>query len=376
MRVLITGSAGFIGKHLSGALHHRGDLQVTGFDVQDPPQILEQALAEADCVFHLAGVNRPHSIVEFQAGNADFTANLCRRLAEAGRRPLVVFSSSIQAALDNPYGASKKAAEETLQAFARDTGARVVIFRLENVFGKWCRPNYNSVVATFCHNIAHDLPITISDPTTALELVYIDDVIAAFLEVLDEKHAPPTQAPTEGFRTIPRSFTVTLGDLATRIRAFKEGRETLSLMGFDQQLTKCLYATYLSYLDSDDFAYGLTVKTDHRGSLAEFLKAPQLGQIFVSRTRPGITRGNHYHLTKTEKFLVIEGEAVIRLRQVFASEIIEYRVSGKDYRVVDIPPGYTHSLENVGQTDLTVLFWASEVFDPAHPDTFPLEVGR
>ncbi len=376
MHVLITGSAGFIGKHLTEALLRRGDIQVTGFDVQDRPQILEQALAEADCIFHLAGVNRPHAIAEFQTGNADFTANLCRRLAEAGRKPLVVFASSVQAALDNPYGTSKKAAEEALQAFALDTGARVVVFRLQNVFGKWCRPNYNSVVATFCHNIAHNLPITISDPTTELELVYIGDVIAAFLEVLDGNRPPPTRNAAGGFRTIPRSSRVTLGDLATQIRAFKEGREASSLPGLDQPLTKFLYTTYLSYLDSDDFAYGLEVKADHRGVLAEFLKSPQFGQVFVSRTWPGLTRGNHYHHTKTEKFLVLEGEAVIRLRQIFTSESIEHRVSGRDYRVVDIPPGYTHSIENVGRGELVVLFWASEPFDPAHPDTFPLEVGR
>lgn len=265
------------------------------------------------------------------------------------------------------------------------------------MFGKWCRPNYNSVTATFCHNIAHDLPISISDPNRELDLVYIDDVVAAFIAVLEEKSEVRSQkAAAVEFREVPRSFKVTLGELAARIRSFRESRRTLVLPDFSDDFNRCLYATYLSYLDGPDFAYRLDQKTDPRGTLAEFVKSATAGQIFVSRTKPGVTRGNHYHHTKTEKFLVVEGEAVIRFRSVASqgqgakgeeerrtsnvehpglnAEVIEHKVSGREFRVVDIPPGYTHSIENVGSGELVTLFWASEVFDPERPDTFPLNV--
>lgn len=383
------------------ALGRRPDVTAVGFDVGYPPEQLEQGLAEADFIFHLAGVNRPQSPAEFQSGNAGLTADICTRLTALGRCPVVILSSSVQAALDNPYGLSKRQAEETLAQWAVSTGGQAVIFRLKNVFGKWCRPNYNSVTATFCHNFAHDLPITIADPARELELVYIDDVIAAFLSVLDAGASRPPIADRCLHLEVPRNFKVTLGDLAARIRSFRESRTTLVLPSFADTFTRCLYATYLSYLDGADFAYALDKKTDNRGALAEFLKSPHFGQIFVSRTKPGVTRGNHYHHTKTEKFLVLEGEAVVRFRSLQPeigsqqsevsqpasapwlppsdlgrSEIIEHRVSGHNFRVLDIPPGYTHSIENVGQTELVTLFWASEVFDPSNPDTFPAPVLR
>jgi UDP-2-acetamido-2,6-beta-L-arabino-hexul-4-ose reductase len=272
--------------------------------------------------------------------------------------------------LDNPYGVSKRQAEEILQSFSRSRGCPVVIFRLQNAFGKWCRPNYNSVTATFCHNIAHDLPLTISDPNRELELVYIDDIIAMFLAVLD---TPPEPGQCE-FRQVKRSFKVTLGGLAARIRSFRESRRSVVVPSFEDEFTKFLYATYLSYLDGPQFVYELEQKTDQRGSLAEFMKAASFGQVFVSRTKPGVTRGNHFHHTKAEKFLVVEGEAVIRFRHVLNGPVIEHRVSGKDFRVLDIPPGYTHSIENVGTGEMVVLFWASEAFDPQRPDTYALPV--
>jgi UDP-2-acetamido-2,6-beta-L-arabino-hexul-4-ose reductase len=392
--ILVTGSAGFIGKHLMDALGRRPDVRVIGYDVGYPPSELDQGLAEADFIFHLAGVNRPQQLEEFKTGNADFTASLCAKLAVLGRTPTLVMASSIQAELENPYGVSKRQAEEALRRWAEGEGSRrsqqsedvgrrssvhprVVIFRLKNVFGKWCRPNYNSVTATFCHNIAHDLPITISDPNKELDLVYIDDVVAAFIATLDENLPSPALF---SYREVPRSFKLTLGELAATIRSFRASRTTLVMPSFADALTRCLYATYLSHLDGADFGYNLEIKTDNRGCLAEFMKSTQFGQIFVSRTKPGITRGNHYHHTKTEKFLVVEGEAVLRFRstqqvdRVQLAEVIEHRVSGRDFRVVDIPPGYTHSIENVGNSEMVVLFWASECYDPAKPDTTFLPV--
>lgn len=422
MFILVTGSAGFVGKHLMEALGRRPGVEAIGYDLGTPDSVLEQGLRKADVIFHLAGVNRPQNVAEFQQGNADFTQTLCAKLLALRRTPLFVLSSSIQAELDNPYGISKRQAEKTVEEYAQavekqktenrkqkveissqmsdvspdlrllisDLCPHAVIFRLKNIFGKWCRPNYNSVTATFCHNIAHNLPIAISDPTRELELVYIDDVMAGFLGALEP-------APAAGVcerREINKSYTITLGDLAARIRSFRQSRQNLMLPAMDDELTRHLYVTYLSYLDGPDFAYALDQKVDQRGSLAEFLKSPASGQLFVSRTKPGITRGNHYHHSKTEKFFVVEGEAVIRFRSIqpaasdqksevssqqsdlrpltsdLCPQIIEHRVSGREFRVVDIPPGYTHSIENVGTGEMVCLFWASEILNPQKPDTY------
>jgi UDP-2-acetamido-2,6-beta-L-arabino-hexul-4-ose reductase len=394
MKVLVTGSAGFVGKHLMEALGRRPGVEAIGYDLGTPDTVLEQGLRQADVIFHLAGVNRPQKVEEFKQGNADFTQTLCDRLLALGRTPLFVLSSSIQAELDNPYGLSKRQAEKTVEDYAQKcqtisafqpSSVSVfwgVIFRLKNVFGKWCRPNYNSVTATFCHNIAHDLPIAISDPARELKLVYIDDVVDAFLAVLDKKPevsspappAPSLLAPPFTYQEVARSYTITLGELAARIRSFHESRQTLMLPAMDDELTRKLYVTYLSYLDGPDFAYPLDQKVDPRGSLAEFLKLPALGQIFISRTKPGITRGNHYHHSKTEKFFVVEGEAVIRFRHINGTEVVEHHVSGREFKVVDIPPGYTHSIENVGTGEMVCIFWASEIFNPQKPDTYYLNV--
>ncbi|HOS45736.1 MAG TPA: NAD-dependent epimerase/dehydratase family protein [Paludibacter sp.] len=410
MKVLVTGAKGFIGKNLCVALKRRVAVELIEFDIDSPPGLLEEGLSRADVIYHLAGVNRPERVEEFTEGNFDLTRQICTTLARLGRRPFLLLSSSMQALLSNPYGISKRRAEDAVFAFGKETGAAVAVFRLPGVFGKWCRPNYNSVVATFCHNIARDLPITVSNRNNEVNLVYVDDVCAAMMEasgILPPPYKHFVAADASGFSDIMPSFKVTLGELVDTITAFKNSRVSLHVPDFNDPFTYRLYATYLSYLEESNFAYGLDIKRDERGSLAEFLKSPSFGQIFISRTKPGITRGNHFHHTKTEKFLVVEGEAVVRFRRIgkksnelrvisdklqeasskfevqgsefkvqSSEDIIEYRVSGKEFRVVDIPPGYTHSIENVGPGELVTLFWANQIFDPEQPDTWFEEVGK
>jgi UDP-2-acetamido-2,6-beta-L-arabino-hexul-4-ose reductase len=398
MKVLVTGAKGFVGRNLVVTLKRLSEVDVVEYDLDSPDSILNDGLVIADVIFHLAGVNRPEKPEEYEVGNAGFTQKLCDRLQSLGHKPTVIFSSSIQAALDNPYGISKHRAEEALLHYLKQTGARVVIFRMKNVFGKWCRPNYNSAVATFCHNIARNLPISISNRTNEVNLVYVDDVCAAMMEAAGLLPAPLKHfmlSSDSVYAEIEPSFKITLGSLVDTIYSFKATRSSLQVPAFDDPFTYRLYATYLSYLEESDFAYGLDIKKDNRGSLAEFLKSASFGQIFVSRTKPGITRGNHYHHTKTEKFLVVQGQAVIRFRKIGSEaigdgqgaigeqamgdgpeaigkekDIIEYRVCGEDFRVVDIPPGCTHSIENVGEGELVTLFWANQIFDPEQPDTY------
>jgi UDP-2-acetamido-2,6-beta-L-arabino-hexul-4-ose reductase len=353
-----------VGKNLCAVLRRRNDIELFTFDLDSKPATLDQALEQADAIIHIAGVNRSKNSDEFTIGNAGFVEEICHKLNDLGRRPKILLSSSIQAELDNPYGTSKRQAEEILKQFSETTNAECIVFRFKNIFGKWCRPNYNSVTATFCHNIANDLPIQISDPKNEIDLTHIDDVVEAFIKELEPV--------VPGFRFAPPlpSQRITLGELAQTIKSFREIRTNLMLPDLSDSFVKALYGTYLSYLKENEFEYGLDIKSDSRGSLAEFLKSPEMGQIFVSRTLPGITRGDHYHHTKTEKFLVLEGEAVIRFRHIERDETIEYRVSGYKYQVVDIPPGYTHSIENVGDGVLVTLFWASEPFNPEKLDTF------
>jgi UDP-2-acetamido-2,6-beta-L-arabino-hexul-4-ose reductase len=351
-------------------LRLRNDVELCEYDLGFPEQQLSDALDRTDLIFHLAGVNRPPSAELYEAGNAGFTQEICQSLLSAGRTPKIVFASSTQAELDNPYGLSKLHAEKSLRQFSDATGARVTIFRWTNLFGKWCRPNYNSVTATFCHNIARGLPIQISDPSREIELTYIDDAVAGLLVELDHDERRERVA----FARVQPTYRATLGALAATVQSFHDSRINLKLPELSDRFTRCLYATYLSYLPEGEFAYTLDIKRDDRGELAEFLKSPHMGQLFVSRTKPGITRGNHFHHTKTEKFLVLEGDAVIRFRHIESNDIVIYHVSGKDLRVLDIPPGYTHSIENVGSNEMVVLFWASEVFDPSTPDTYAAKV--
>lgn len=368
--VLVTGANGFVGRNLIAYLGLNDTIRILSFDIENTLEQLTDYLSQADFVLHLAGVNRPKQVEEFQTGNADLTAYIVNTLQKAGRKAPVVLSSSTQASQDNPYGRSKKQAEGTVFDYARATGAEVYVYRLPNLFGKWSRPNYNSVVSTFCYNISHDLPIQINNPDHLLELAYIDDVISAFMGAMQGR----VQRTDEGFCYIPRTFQITLQGLADLIRSFRASRNTSVLPDMNDPLTRFLYTTYLSYLDVTNFSYFADMKTDDRGWLFELIKAPNMGQIFVSQTKPGITRGGHYHHTKVEKFVVVQGEALIRFRKIDSSEIVEYPVSGEKIEIVDIPPGYTHDITNTGQTDVITLFWANEIFDPANPDTYYLKV--
>jgi UDP-2-acetamido-2,6-beta-L-arabino-hexul-4-ose reductase len=367
--VAVTGSRGFIGKNLLEALARREDIVVRTYDV-DSIGDLRSLLEGVDIVYHLAGVNRPQTESEFEEGNVSFTRELIDNLVQMSQKPTVVFSSSIQAELDNPYGLSKKKAEDLLTEYQSQTGAPVYIYRLPGVFGKWSRPNYNTVVATFCHNIARGLGIQVSDPERVIELAYIDDVVKGFVGILSK--------PVRNLHycQVTPTYEVSLGDLAELIYSFRNSRTSLHIPDFQDRFNQCLYATYLSFLPEDDFSYHPELKSDQRGNLAELIKSPHFGQIFVSTTRPGITRGNHYHNTKTEKFIVVKGQADIYFRHIHSDQVLTYRVSGGQPEIVDIPPGYTHSIKNVGEDELVVLFWANQVFDPDDPDTYFCEVER
>lgn len=363
--VLITGSSGFVGKNLVETLRLRDDLALTTYDISDSSSYLANALASAEFVFHLAGVNRPQNPDEFQIGNTGLTKSIVEILSQTGRRVPLLLCSSTQAALDNPYGVSKRNAEDAVFEYEDQTGSPIYVFRLPNLFGKWCRPNYNSAVATFCHNIAHDLPIQMNDPNHLMSLAYIDDVVAAFTKALQG------QATFEGrFAVVDPVHQIKLGDIAELLRGFHDSREALSIPNMTDPLTRKLYSTYLSYLPQDRFSYPLKMNIDDRGSFTEFIRTPDRGQVSVNISKPGITKGNHWHHTKNEKFLVVSGEGVIRFRKVGTKESIEYRVSGDKLEVVDIPVGYTHSITNTGTTDMVTVMWVNETFDPDHPDTY------
>lgn len=371
MNILITGARGFMGKNLRSALTGRcGDAhRLMLLDMPHTEEELLAAAAEADFVFHLAGVNRPTDPADFQKGNADFTRQLLTLLKERGKRPPVLLSSSIQAALENPYGQSKLSAEQAVADYGRETGSAVYLYRLPNVFGKWSRPNYNSAVATFCHNVARGLPITVNDPSVTLRLVYIDDVVEEFLRAMEG------QPCREGeWCTVQPVHEVNLGHMAELIQSFPGLRDSLTAPDQSDPLVKKLYATYLSFLPPEDFSRPTVTHADQRGSFTELLHMGSRGQVSLNVSKPHITKGDHWHQTKHEKFIVLQGEGVIRFRKVGDSTVIAYKVSGENLTVVDIPTGYTHSIENTGDTDMLTLMWANEVFDPAHPDTLRLPV--
>ena len=381
MKILITGACGFVGKNLTAALQSAHIHDILAYDTDTMPSDLTDYCAEADFVVHLAGVNRvnraddPQTILD---GNVGFTETLLTTLKEQGNTCPILFASSIQATLegryDSPYGQSKRACEERLMAYAHETGAEVLIYRLPNLFGKWCRPYYNSVVATFCHNLTRDLPIAVEHPTEELELLYIDDLIAEIQNALEGKPHRHPQDPT--FCTVPVTHRATVAEIARLLESFRDGDGTPVIAAMvEDSLEKKLYATYLSYLPKEKVSLPLVTHSDTRGSFTELLRSELGGQISVNLTKPGVTKGRHWHMTKHEIFVVVAGKGLIRMRSRNSREILEFPVSGERPEAIRILPGYIHSITNLSDTeDLVTLIWASETFDPGRPDTYSEEV--
>jgi UDP-2-acetamido-2,6-beta-L-arabino-hexul-4-ose reductase len=375
MKVMVTGANGFLGKNLRLHLAGHPDIQVVSFTRSNDLAHLPAMLQDVDFVFHLAGVNRPIDAAEFVLGNTDLTQALCNAIASvaqiSGKKVPVVYTSSIQAAYKNTYGDSKRGAEDALMELQRSNGVPVYLFRLPNVFGKWCKPNYNSVVATFCHNIARGLPIMVNDPTAPVTLVYIDDVIKHFMQIM-EGTDPAMDAV--GFATISPQYTTTVGELACQLQDFKDARATLMTERVGIGLTRALHATYISYLPVESFVYTVPQYSDPRGVFVEMLKTPDCGQFSYFTAHPGITRGGHYHHSKTEKFLVIKGQAHFRFRHMQTGECYELFTTGEKAEVVETIPGWTHDITNIGKDEMVVMLWANEVFDRNHPDTFACQL--
>lgn len=362
MRILITGAGGFVGKNLVSVLRINESHKLYLFDKENTKNDLDTFTKDCDFVVHLAGVNRPENPQEFYDGNTGLTSELCAALKKNKNTCPILISSSIQAEKDNDYGKSKKQAEELLLEFGKKTGNKVYIYRFKNLYGKWSRPNYNSVVATWCYNIARGLEVTVNDPAASLELCYIDDVVEA---IIDRIHNPADS----GYFEVETTDTTTLGELRQVLESFRDSRQDYHYPDQSTRLRKNLYATYLNYLPTDKFSYPLDTHSDHRGSFTEILKDNVNGQVSVNISKPGVTKGQHWHSTKNEKFLVVMGTGVIRFRDIFSKEIIEYPVSGEKLEVVDVPTGYTHSIVNTGDSDLVTIIWANELFDREKPDT-------
>lgn len=373
MKVLVTGAKGFVGKNLISELKNRGYNDIFEYDIDTEEEKLDVFTKECDFVFHLAGVNRPKDNTEFMEGNFGFTSKLLDALKENNNKCPILVTSSIQAELDNDYGKSKKAGEDLLFEYGNKNDVEVFVYRLPNIFGKWCRPNYNSVIATFCYNIANNLDIIVNDENKDLTLVYIDDVVFEFIKCLEGN---PTRGDSDNhkFCSVPVFYKKKLGEIAKLIKSFKSSRENLLIPDMNDAFSKKLYSTYLSYLSRDNFSYSVKMNVDNRGSFTELFKSLDRGQVSVNIAKPGITKGNHWHHTKNEKFVVVSGEGLIQFRKIDEDEIIEYRVSGEDIKVVDIPVGYTHNIKNVGDTDLVTVMWCNELFDPNKPDTYYNEV--
>jgi UDP-2-acetamido-2,6-beta-L-arabino-hexul-4-ose reductase len=364
VRVLVTGADGFIGKNLLVHLARLPEVEVMPIVRDSTPADLLAAASRADHVFHLAGVNRPKDQAEFVAGNVDFTQALVDALRTTGQPIPVSFASSIQAESDNPYGRSKRGGEDVLHRYQAASGGRVALYRLPNVFGKWCRPDYNSAVATFCHNIARGLPIVVHDPSAALSLVYIDDVIGSFIEGLDDKQ------PGVVFPQVKPVYATTVGEVAAMIRAFRKGRDSLIVEAVGTGLTRALYSTYVSYLPPSEFSYTVPRYGDARGDFVEMLKTRDSGQMSYFTSHPGVTRGGHYHHSKTEKFLVLKGRARFGFRHIGTNERFEIQTSGDVPCIVETVPGWSHDITNVGDEEMIVMLWANEIFDRDRPDTY------
>ncbi|WP_240207202.1 NAD-dependent epimerase/dehydratase family protein [Vibrio sp. CyArs1] len=360
--IVVTGAHGFIGKNLCTHLRELGYdniVEVTRKTAQDE---FKGALSKADFIFHLAGVNRPKDPNEFEAGNTSLTQFIVSQLEQSGRKTPIVLSSSTQAELDNPYGASKSDAEKLVVQYGEATGAHYSIFRLPNVFGKWCRPNYNSFVATFCHNIVNALPIQINERSSPVSLVYIDDVCNEFSRVL-------TETSDSGYKTISKVYDTTVGEVADALYSFRDAKTALLTERVGAGLTRALYATYLSYYRPEQFAYSIPSYTDERGTFCEMLKTKDSGQFSFFTAHPGVTRGGHYHHTKNEKFLVIKGQAVFRFKNIITGETHTIETSGDCPKVVETVPGWSHDVTNSGSSELVVMLWANEIFDRNKPDT-------
>ena len=368
MRVLVTGSRGFVGKNLVVRLGEISGFESLRFDRDDALATLPGKVGQADAVVHLAGENRPTDAADFVQGNVELTKALFAAIQVSGRKIPLILASSIQADFSNPYGQSKRAAELAVEQLVAQTGNPAVIYRLPNVFGKWCKPNYNSVVATFCHNIAHDLPIQINDPSARLRLVYVDDVVSEYMRALESMG--------DGMRRgeVAPEHSITLGELAAQIEAFKNCRSTLISERVGTGLVRALYATYVSYLPPSKFAYDLPRHGDQRGVFAEMLKTPDCGQFSYFTAHPGVTRGGHYHHSKTEKFLVIKGSARFGFRHVVTNETCEVFTSGEVPQVVETIPGWVHDVTNVGEDEMVVMLWANEIFDRDRTDTIRCKV--
>lgn len=365
MKVLVTGSNGFIGKNLILWLKEMKEIEILEYDKETEEVILEEYCSKADFVYHLAGVNRPIHESEYMEGNFSFTEKLLNYLKKYKNTSPVLLSSSIQAALDNPYGISKKAGENILIEYEKECKVKVLIYRFQNVFGKWCNPNYNSAVSTFCYNTSRNIPITISDRNKVMDLIYIDDVVEELIRALYGNENK------EGiYCKVAISHQVTLGDIADILKSFYEVRKSGRIPNLSDNFTKKLYSTYLSYLPENDFSYPLHMNIDYRGSFSEFIKTEDRGQVSINISKPGVTKGNHWHNTKVEKFLVVSGSGVIRFRKINTDKIIEYYVSDKLLEVVDIPVGYTHNIENLGDSDMVTIMWVNEIYDSKKPDTY------
>lgn len=378
MKILVTGSRGFVGRNLVSQLRNIGSgkaknydipgdgLTVFEYDVDSTPAELDAYCRQADFVFNLAGVNRPKDQTEFMEGNFGFASTLLDTLKKYNNTCPVMISSSTQAALDNPYGESKRAGEQLLFDYSKETGAKVLVYRFPNVFGKWCRPNYNSAVATFCHNIAHDLPIQVNDPDVVMNLVYVDDVVDELIAALSGR-----EHRKGDYCEVPVVHTITLGGIVDLISGFKDMHDNLGVPDLGDEFTKKLYSTYLSYLPKEKFAYPLKMNVDERGSFTEIIRTADRGQFSVNISKPGITKGQHWHHSKNEKFVVVSGHGLIQLRKIGSEEIIELEVSGEKMEAVEMIPGYTHNIINLSETeDLVTLMWCNECFDPDKPDTY------
>ncbi len=383
MKILVTGANGFLGKNLCETLKNIRDGkdktrgvdvdEIYEFDIDTPKEKLSEYCKNADFVFHLAGINRPKTEDEFMAGNFGFTSELLAELKKSQKKAPIMISSSIQAALDNPYGKSKKAGEELIFGYGRDCGINTLVYRFPNLFGKWCRPNYNSAVATFCHNIAHNLPITVNDRNHMMTLCYVDDVIDELIRALKNEENRRGE-----YCVVPVEHKITLGEIADLLYSFKESRSTKIIPDMtDGSFSKKLYSTYLTYLEPDNFAYKLKMNCDARGSFTEILRSGNAGQFSVNISKPGITKGQHWHNTKNEKFVVVSGHGLIQLRKIGSDEVINYEVSGDEITVVDMIPGYTHNIINLSDTeDLVTFMWCNECFNPDKPDTYYEEVDK